>query len=684
MKKVKFNISIFLGIYLLLAVIFMIIPMPSVLLDILITFNLSIALIILFNCIFAKETLAMSSFPTILLFTTIFRISLNISSTRLILMTGEPGNVVTTFGSFVGGGNLIIGFIVFIILIIVQMMVINKGSERVSEVTARFTLDAMPGKQMAIDADLSTGAISDKEAIARRQKIQEEASFFGSMDGATKYVKGDAVAGLIITAINLVGGILTGVMMHGLTITDALSKYTILTIGDGLVSQIPSLLISLATGVIVTKASKEEEIGDIVFSQLFQTDKVMYIVGGSLIFLGVFTPLNIVLYVGLGLAMIVLGRVLATRKETKEIEEEVAEEEVEADQVRRHENVNTLLQVDPIELEFGYGIIPLADVTQGGDLLDRVVMIRRQIALELGAVVPIIRLRDNIQLNPNQYIIKIKGIQVSEGEILFDHYMAMNPGYVEEEITGIPTFEPSFHLPAVWITEAQRERAESYGYTVVDPPSIIATHLTEVIRTHLDELLTRQDVQNLINNIKDSNTTLIDELIPKLLNVGEIQKVLQNLLREGISIRDLVTIFEILADHAATTRDTDVLTEYVRQGLKRAISNKFFGGEETTSVITLDPKIEQDIMASVKQTEQGAYLTLDPDETRKILASTEKEIKKLEDAGQTPIIITSPIVRMYYKKLTSDYFKNLIVISYNEIESNVELQSVGMVTIDDN
>ncbi len=684
MKKVKFNISIFLGIYLLLAVIFMIIPMPSVLLDILITFNLSIALIILFNCIFAKETLAMSSFPTILLFTTIFRISLNISSTRLILMTGEPGNVVTTFGSFVGGGNLIIGFIVFIILIIVQMMVINKGSERVSEVTARFTLDAMPGKQMAIDADLSTGAISDKEAIARRQKIQEEASFFGSMDGATKYVKGDAIAGLIITAINLVGGILTGVLMHGLTITDALSKYTILTIGDGLVSQIPSLLISLATGVIVTKASKEEEIGDIVFSQLFQTDKVMYIVGGSLIFLGVFTPLNIVLYVGLGLAMIVLGRVLATRKETKEIEEEVAEEEVEADQVRRHENVNTLLQVDPIELEFGYGIIPLADVNQGGDLLDRVVMIRRQIALELGAVVPIIRLRDNIQLNPNQYVIKIKGIQVSEGEILFDHYMAMNPGYVEEEITGIPTFEPSFHLPAVWITEAQRERAESYGYTVVDPPSIIATHLTEVIRTHLDELLTRQDVQNLINNIKDSNTTLIDELIPKLLNVGEIQKVLQNLLREGISIRDLVTIFEILADHAATTRDTDVLTEYVRQGLKRAISNKFFGGEETTSVITLDPKIEQDIMASVKQTEQGAYLTLDPDETRKILASTEKEIKKLEDAGQTPIIITSPIVRMYYKKLTSDYFKNLIVISYNEIESNVELQSVGMVTIDDN
>ena len=684
MKNIKFSLGIFLGIYLLAAVIFMLVPMTSFLLDVLITFNLMIAMVILFNCIFARETLAMSSFPTVLLFTTIYRISLNISSTRLILMTGEPGNVVTTFGQFVGGGNLIIGAIIFIILVIVQMLVINKGSERVSEVTARFTLDAMPGKQMAIDADLSTGAISDREAIIRRQKLQEEASFFGSMDGATKYVKGDAIAGLIITAINFVGGIATGMLMQGLPITEALSKYTILTIGDGLVSQLPSLMISLATGVIVTKGSKEAEIGDVVFSELFQSARVLYVVGGALCFLGIFTPLNIVLYLGFGLLLIVTGRIISTRQETHEIEEEVEAEEEEADQVRRHENVNTLLQVDPIELEFGYGIIPLADVNQGGDLLDRVVMIRRQIALELGAVVPIIRLRDNIQLNPNQYIIKIKGIQVSEGEILFDHYMAMNPGYVEEEITGIPTFEPSFHLPAVWITEAQRERAESYGYTVVDPPSIIATHLTEVIRTHLDELLTRQDVQNLINNIKENNTTLVDELIPKLLNVGEVQKVLQNLLREGISIRDLVTIFETLADHAVNTRDTDVLTEYVRQGLKRAISNKFFGGEETTSVVTLDPKIEQEIMASVKQTEQGAYLTLDPDRTRAILSATETEIAKLESAGQTPIIITSPIVRMYFKKLTSDYFQNLIVISYNEIESNVELQSVGMVTIDDN
>ena len=676
--------DMFLGIYLLAAVIFFIIPIPSQLLDVLILFNVSISLIIVFNCLFTSETLNMSGFPTLLLFTTIFRISLNVSSTRLILSTGNPGKVVEVFGSFVGGGNLVIGAIIFIVLIIVQMMVINKGSERVSEVTARFTLDAMPGKQMAIDADLSAGTITDKEAMERRQKIQEESAFFGAMDGASKYVKGDATAGLIITLINIVGGLILGMTSMGLTATEALSKFTILTIGDGLVSQIPSMLISLSTGILVTKASKEENIGDILIGQLFSIPKVLFMVGGTMLGLGIFTPLNFFFCVAYGVLFIVIGFSIRGQEQEKAIKEEVEEEEVQADEVRRHENVNSLLQVDPIELEFGYGIIPLADVNQGGDLLDRVVMIRRQIALELGAVVPIIRLRDNIQLNPNQYIIKIKGIQVSEGEILFDHYMAMNPGYVEEEITGIPTLEPAFHLEAMWITESQRERAESLGYTVVDPPSIIATHLTEVIKSHLDELLTRQDVQNLIDNIKENNKTLVDELVPKLLGVGDIQKVLQNLLREGISIRDLVTIFETLADYASTSRDTDILTEYVRQSLKRAISNKYFGDEEMTTVITLDPKVEQMIMGSIKQTEQGAYISLDPAITKKILKSTEVEIKKLENKGQTPIIITSPIVRMYFKKLTSDYFKDLIVISYNEIDSDIELKSVGVVTIDDN
>ena len=471
-----------------------------------------------------------------------------------------------------------------------------------------------------------------------------------------------------------------GMTREGLEAVEALQKYGILTIGDGLASQMPSLMISLATGILVTKASKEADFSDVLVSQLFGIPKVLYLVGLTLAFLGITTPLNAGLFIAFGLVYVITGRAIDRSMTVEAIEEETTQAEEEAEEIRKPENVVSLLQVDPIELEFGYGIIPLADVNQGGDLLDRVVMIRRQIALELGTVVPIIRLRDNIQLNPNQYIIKIKGIQITEGEILFDHYMAMNPGYVEEEITGIPTFEPSFHLPAIWITESQRERAESLGYTVVDPPSIIATHLTEVIRSHIAELLTRQDVQNLIENVKENNPVLVDELVPKLLGIGEIQKVLQNLLAEGISIRDLLTIFETLADHAATSRDTDVLTEYTRQALKRAISNRYFMPNEATSVVTLDPNIEQEIMSSVKQTEQGAYLTIDPERTKLIMASVETEIAKLENLGKNPIIVTSPIVRMYFKKMTEEYFKDLIVVSYNEIDSNVELQSVGMVT----
>lgn len=669
--------------YLLSAVLFFIIPIPSFLLDILLALNIGIAIIILLNTIVMKEVLDMAFFPTMLLFTTIFRISLNVSSTRLILTTGDPGNVVRTFGSFVGGGDLIIGGIVFVILILIQFIVINKGSERVAEVSARFSLDAMPGKQMAIDADLNTGAITDAEATIRRKKLQDESSFFGNMDGATKYVKGDANAGLIITIINLVGGTVMGIR-GGMGAMEAIQQYGILTIGDGITSQIPSLLISLATGILVTKGSNENDFGETLVSQLFGNSRVLITTGIVLTFLGIFTPLNAIIFVGFGVAFILTGYNIEKNLTKAQTVESVEQEETDAEEVRKPENVVSLLQVDPIELEFGYGIIPLADANQGGDLLDRVVMIRRQIALELGTVVPIIRLRDNIQLNPNQYIIKIKGIQVADGEILFDHYMAMNPGYVEEEITGIPTFEPSFHLPAIWITEGQRERAESLGYTVVDPPSIIATHLTEVIRSHIAELLTRQDVQNLVDNLKKTNPVLVDELVPKLMGLGEVQKVLQNLLSEGISIRDLLSIFEILADHAATTRDTDVLTEYVRQGLKRAISGKYFPANETSDVITLDPKLEQEIMASVKQTEQGAYLTIDPETVKKIMDALGEEIRKFEDKGQTPIVVCSPIVRMYFKNLTQDYFNDLVVVSFNEVEPNVELRSVGMVTIDDN
>ncbi len=672
--------DVFVALYLAIAIVLFIIPIPSVVLDILLAFNISLAMTIMFGALFCKEVLDMSFFPTLLLFTTLFRISMNTSSTRLILRDGYAGNVVATFGNFVGGGDLIIGAIIFIILLIIQFMVINKGSERVSEVTARFTLDAMPGKQMAIDADLNTGAIDDEEAKRRREKIQKESAFYGSMDGAVKYVKGDAVAGLLITAINLIGGIALAVLRRGMSVGDALNSFAILTIGDGLVSQIPSLMISLSTGILVTKGSSDKDLGETIIKQLFGLPKVLMIVGGMMSILGVFTDLNTILFVGIGIIFLISGNMVNKKLQTSSIELDVSKEETEAEEIRQPENVNSLLSVDPIELEFGYGIIPLADVNQGGDLLDRVVMIRRQIALELGTVVPIIRLRDNIQLNPNQYIIKIKGIQISEGEILFDHYMAMNPGYVQEEITGIPTFEPSFHLPAIWITEGQREKAETLGYTVVDPPSIIATHLTEIIRQNIDELLTRQDVQNLINNVKENNPNLVDELVPKLLGLGEVQKVLQNLLREGVSIRDLLTILETLADFAPTTRDTDILTEYVRQALKRAISARYFAQNDTNSVVTLDPKIEQEIMSCVKQTENGSFINMDPARTHAILDSVKVEMQKLENLGKTPIIVTSPIVRIYFRKLTEDYYKDLIVVSYNEVDSSVNLTSVGMVT----
>ena len=678
MKRILNNAISF---FVVAIVLLLLIPLPPFALDMMLIFNLSISLVILLITMNIRNPLEFAIFPSLLLVTTLIRLGLNISSTRSILTkNGDAGKVIHAFGSFVLQGNVVVGFIIFLIIVLVQFIVITKGAERVSEVAARFTLDAMPGKQMAIDADLSSGLITEEQAKIRRNNIQREADFYGAMDGATKYVKGDAAAGLIITFVNLAGGTIMGILRGGMTFQEAIEHYGVLTIGDGLSSQIPSLLISLATGILVTKASKEADFSNILVSQLFGIPKVLYIVGTTLAVLGIATPLNTLLFLAFGATFIIAGRQVDKNIGIESIEEEVNAEETEAEEVRKPENVVSLLQVDPIELEFGYGIIPLADVNQGGDLLDRVVMIRRQIALELGTIVPIIRLRDNIQLNPNQYIIKIKGVQVTEGEILFDHYMAMNPGYVEEEITGIPTFEPSFHLPAIWITESQRERAESLGYTVVDPPSIIATHLTEVIRQHIAELLTRQDVQNLINNIKDNNSTLIDELVPKLMGIGEIQKVLQNLLEEGISIRDLVTILETLADHAAVTRDPDILTEYARQGLKRAISSKYFTVGEVTNVVTVDPAIEQEIMNSVKNTEQGSYLSLDPERSKKIVEALGNELKKLEDMGKNPIVITSPIVRMYFRNLAKDYYKDIIVISYNEVESNVELQSVGMVT----
>lgn len=674
--------NMLVGIFIIGSIFLMLVPIPGSILNALIIVNITFALFILFNALYSKEALEMSTFPTMLLFGTSFRLALNVASTKLILLQGDAGKVIEAFGEFVAGGNIIVGIMIFIVLVIIQFLVITKGAERVAEVSARFTLDAMPGKQMAIDADLNAGLIDEHDAKARRKKISDEASFYGAMDGASKFVKNDAIAGILITMINIIGGIILGVVLNNMTIQDAMTRYTILTVGDGLVSQIPALMISLATGILVTKVNEDSNVSEDVYRQLFSTPHTFGLVGGILILIGVVLPLGGARFVAIifGLFLIYYGQTLKKAALIEDVKEEISEEDTEIEEIRKPENVVSLINVDPIVLEFGYGIIPLADVNQGGDLLDRVVMIRRQIALELGALVPIIRLRDNIQLAPNEYTINIKGVVVSKGEIMFDHYMAMNPGYVEEEIDGIDTVEPAFGLPALWISESQRERAEAIGYTVVDPPSLMATHLTEIVKRHLDELLTREDVQTLINNVKENHPTLVDELVPKLLSVGEIQKVLMNLLREGISIRDLVTVFETLADHSATNRDIDILTEYVRQKLKRNISTTFLGSGNN-SVITLDPGLEQTIMDAVKQTEQGSYLAIDPVTTQKVYDSVRSEVNKVMTTGQQPIVLASPIVRIYFKRLVESILPDLTVLSYNELDSTVEVQAVGMVSI---
>jgi flagellar biosynthesis protein FlhA len=659
-------------------VLIIIIPIPNGLLSVLLSINIALSLLILLIAMYSKDVLEISIFPSLLLIATLYRLALNISTTRGILTNADAGKVVETFGKFVIQNNLVVGFIIFLIIVVIQFVVITKGAERVAEVSARFTLDAMPGKQMAIDADLNSGLITEQEARKRRKDVQRYADFYGAMDGATKFVKGDAIAGIIITIINIVAGLIIGVI-SGMPINEAVQKYSLLTVGDGLVSQIPALLISTATGLVVTRAASETNLGQDLIEQLFgNNSKLLYVIGGVIILLGIFTTLPTMTYLILGSIFIFLGYLMG-----KEVQEEIEEPEEEisaAEELRKPENVLGLLKVDDIELEFGYGLIPLADVNQGGDLLDRIVMIRRQIAMELGLIVPIVRLRDNIQLNPNEYVIKIKGVKVSEGEVYFDHYLAMDPGTGEGGIEGIETIEPAFGLPAKWITDSEREKAEIFGYTVVDPPSVIATHLTEVIKERAYDLIGRQDVKLLIDNVKDEYPAVVDEVVPKLLSIGEVQKVLSNLLKEQISIRDMVTILETLADYGNVTRDTDLLTEYVRQKLSGYITNKYVENS-ALNVITLDSEVEEVIMNSINKTETGSYLSLEPNTAQRILNNTLRTVQKLTSIGEQPIILTAPIVRLYFKRLTEQLTRDLIVLSYNEIEPSVEVQSVGMVNL---
>ncbi|KAF0825838.1 flagellar biosynthesis protein FlhA [Cytobacillus firmus] len=674
------DLSVLMSVILIVAML--IIPFPPWLLSVLIIINIALALMVLLTAMNMKEALEFSIFPSLILLMTLFRLGLNVSTTRSILSEGEAGKVVETFGSFVTGGNVIVGLVVFLILIIIQFIVITKGSERVSEVAARFTLDAMPGKQMSIDADLNAGMISEHEARERREKISRESDFYGSMDGASKFVKGDAIAGIIITLINLLFGIVIGMMQLGLPFAEAAMKYSMLTVGDGIVSQIPALLISTATGIVVTRAASDGNIGKDITSQLFAYPKMLYVTGGTIILLGLLTPIGLVLTLPIGGLMIFGGYTIAKTPQPDKEQLLEMEEEIETDEMKSPESVVNLLNVDPIEFEFGYGLIPLADMNQGGDLLDRIVMIRRQLAIELGLVIPIVRIRDNIQLQPNEYRLKIKGNEMARGELLLDHYLAMSPGIEDDSIEGIDTVEPSFGLPAKWITEEMKEQAEIFGYTVVDPPSVVSTHITEVIKSNAHELLGRQETKQLIDHVKESYPILVEEVTPNPLSVGEVQKVLAKLLRENVSIRNLPVIFETLADFAKSTSDTDLLTEYARQSLARQITSQFSQQGDSIKVVTLSGRVEKMVAEGVQQTEHGNYLSMDPTVSQNILESIASQVEQLSLMEQTPIVLCSPAVRMYVRQLTERYFPQIPILSYNELEANAEVQSVGVVNID--
>ncbi len=660
-----------------------IIPLPSFVLDLLITINICVGFAIILLTMNIRKSLEFSVFPTMLLITTLFRLALNVSSSRLILSDAQAGTVIHAFGTVMARNNPIVGFVMFIILTIIQFIVITKGSERVAEVAARFTLDAMPGKQMSIDADLNAGIINENEARTRRREIEREADFYGAMDGASKFVKGDAIAGILIIVINLVGGFIIGATQKGFSWDQSLQTYSLLTIGDGLVTLIPALLLSTATGILVTRSASEDNLGSDLTRQILAYPRIFYIVAGVIAIFGIipgmpklpfFTIAALVALLAYSLRQVAGSQVLGGTEE--------AEGEPGADEAKKPENVNTLLQIDPMELEIGYRLIPLVDPNQGGDLFDRVTMIRRQTALELGMVLPPVRIRDNMQLPPTSYVIKIRGVDVARGEIIPNYYLAMDSGIVSEQMEGIPTTEPAFGLPALWINENQRDQAEIAGYTVVDPPSILATHLTEVIKQHAFELLGRQEVQSLINNVKEEYNVVVSELIPNLMSIGEIQKVLVNLLREGIPIRNMVTVLETLADYSPSVKDPEILTEYVRQSLARQITKMVQADDGVIRVITLDPNLEQQLLKVQRESREAAGYAIDPRMIQKIYDKLGELIKEVTSSGFQPVILCSPSVRLTFRRMTERLSSKLMVLSYNEINPEAEVHSVGVVGID--
>ncbi|BHH83386.1 flagellar biosynthesis protein FlhA [Desulforhopalus sp. 52FAK] len=660
----------------------MIIPLPSIILDLFLSTNITIALLILIISLYTVKATDFSIFPSILLTTTLFRLALNVASTRLILLHGDEGpaaagSVIQSFGQFVVGGNYVVGIVIFAILVLINFMVITKGAGRVAEVAARFTLDAMPGKQMAIDADLNAGLIDENEARKRREDIAKESSFHGAMDGASKFVKGDAIAGIIITLINIGAGFIIGVVQKGMPMAEAAANYTILTVGDGLVGQIPALIISTAAGLLVTRSTGDKDFGSDLKTQFSNNAIALWVVSGILVVFALIPGLPFFPFLILSFS---LGFLAYQIDQSKKVQEQVIEEAPPELPARQEENYEEMLHVDLLQLEVGYGLIPFVDAAQDGELLNRIQSIRKQFALNNGFIVPPVHIRDNLQLTPNQYCFSLKGVKVAESEILPGHFMAMDPGMVTEKISGVPTTEPAFGLPAIWISSDKKDRAQIAGYTVVDCTTVMATHISEVIKQHSHELIGRQEVQGLLDNLANNYPKLVEELVPTILSLGTIMRVLQNLLKEAVSIRDLRTILETMADWAPSTQDTDILTEYVRHSLSRTISNDL-AVDGVIPVITLSKQVEDTVQKAIQHKEQGSYLAIDPNNAQQILDSVGEAIP-LFDGGSRPTILAAPQIRPYLRSLTERYYPAVNVISHNEITPNLKVRSIGTVNLD--
>ena len=672
--------DVLLSVFVVSVLVILLIPMPTVILDVLLTINISISVVILLMTIYLQRPTEFAVFPSLLLILTLFRLGLNVASTRLILSQADAGNVIDAFGTFVTAGNIFVGIVIFVILVIIQFVVITRGATRISEVAARFTLDAMPGKQMGVDSDLNAGLITEQQARDRRREIEREADFYGAMDGATKFVRGDAIAGIIITFVNIIMGLIIGKVMLGLEWQDAAATYTRLTIGDGLVSQIPSLVISVAAGLVVTRTASEENLGADVGVQLTRYPRALGISAAMLTLFGLVPGMPTLAFLGvagvLGLLTVSSQRLQDRQKREAALLEAAREQEQREVPPERTED---LLPVDPLKIELGYGLIMLADPRQGGDLLTRIQIIRQQIATKMGFVVPVIRIVDNMRLRPNEYRVKLRESTIASYELMPEHFLAMNPGLAEEEVEGYPTQEPAFGLQAVWVSRAQRDKAERLGYTIVEPTAVLATHLTELIYTHADELLTREDVQNLVNYLRDASPTVVQELLPNILTHGELQKVLHHLLRERISIRNLEVIMEVLSDYGPRTKDTEVLAEYVRHALAREICANYADERGTLRVVTLAPELEQEILDALRQAETGDYIPVSPERAEAIAEHTNRSIQPLILSGHEPVVLTSAPVRRYFKRIVERHIPKIAVLSYNEIDPALSLESSGQV-----